>query len=212
MVIPRGFLALPRFYTHSVGHADHTQRKPTKPSGTCCSAYESSLYGQQDTPVVDSRNLRVVFQFAEPATPPASPNPSDYSKNPILSCNQESFQRLQCPSCPNSFSTAYNLRSHITNIHHCHQPYQCLKCPAKFNKAYNLKRHLLVHSGEKPFQCAICGSQFTQRGHWRIHVLSVHSRNDGGREAGGGREFQCGFCGDVFQSRGGLEFHALIHA
>lgn len=106
----------------------------------------------------------------------------------ICNCNFESRRALKrhllvkiknfvCDQCGLSVASAFQLRSHVQQVHsnvHIQKNFKCNECPRSFVSEANLQRHKR-RGHDKPSDnvCSICGKQFKNKEtlwhHWRIH-------------------------------------------
>lgn len=141
-------------------------------------------------PSIDFRDL-----FNPQKYPPSTSDmqaPLNSQKHPAV---------FQCTLCPNRYTRAYKLRSHLRTHADELQKYppapsnmqaplnrqkhpatfQCMLCPKRFTRSFNLKGHLRTHTDERPFVCTVCGKAFA-----RVHDCKTHERLHGGY-----KEFTC---------------------
>lgn len=83
-----------------------------------------------------------------------------------------------CKICNRTFSNAYIMRTHMTEIHALAGSFVCDidGCGQKFNRKSNLKWHKLIHDDLLPCPCLICGKSFRT-----ISGLNLHKRMHTGR-------------------------------
>ncbi|KAL8653328.1 MAG: hypothetical protein Q9226_003891 [Calogaya cf. arnoldii] len=86
---------------------------------------------------------------------------------------------FQCAICPQRFTRAYNLRSHL-RTHTDERPFVCTVCGKAFARQHDRKRHEGLHSGEKKFVPKGC--VYSSKRHSGNNVLfesRIHGRKGG---------------------------------
>uniref|UniRef100_A0A8C5LGQ5 Zinc finger protein 366 n=1 Tax=Jaculus jaculus TaxID=51337 RepID=A0A8C5LGQ5_JACJA len=140
-----------------------------------------------------------------------------------------SQKRWQCPTCDKSYTSKYNLVTHILG-HSGIKPHACGRCGKLFKQLSHLHTHMLTHQGTRPHKCQVCHKAFTQTSHLKRHMMQ-HSdvkphncrvcgrgfaypselRAHEAKHAAGGRENVCVECGLDFASLAQLKRHLTTH-
>ncbi|XP_017037002.1 zinc finger protein ZIPIC [Drosophila kikkawai] len=135
---------------------------------------------------------------------------------------------IQCPSCPEKFSSrrAYNahtkrehfpgyvcdqcgktLQSYSGFIGHLqnHEPvkqFACPVCPERFSRKFRLKHHMAWHTGETPYQCEVCSKRFVHKVALYKHKM-IHDNET--------KRLECQVCGFKTRTKAHLERHTRSH-
>ncbi|XP_039495615.1 zinc finger protein 771 [Drosophila santomea] len=135
---------------------------------------------------------------------------------------------IQCPSCPEKFSSrrAYNahtkrehfpgyvcdqcgktLQSYSGFIGHLqnHEPvkqFACPVCPERFSRKFRLKHHMAWHTGETPYQCEVCSKRFVHKVALYKHKM-IHDNET--------KRLECQVCGFKTRTKAHLERHMRSH-
>lgn len=112
----------------------------------------------------------------------------------------ERQRRWQCRMCEKSYTSKYNLVTHILG-HNGIKPHSCPHCGKLFKQPSHLQTHLLTHQGTRPHKCEVCGKAFTQTSHLKRHML-LHSDT---------KPYSCRFCGRGFAYPSELKAHEVKH-
>jgi hypothetical protein len=121
------------------------------------------------------------FSAAQPTTTLAE---SHNSFSPFDQAIPKRPVTFQCSLCPERFTRAYNLASHLRTTHTNERPLVCSICGKAFTSQHNWKRHESIHSGQKRFTCGGilkngnkwgCGLQYAQ-----VDQLAYHFRSQAG--------------------------------
>ena len=79
-------------------------------------------------------------------------------------------KRWQCPNCEKSYTSKYNLVTHILG-HSGIKPHACSRCGKLFKQLSHLHTHMLTHQGTRPHKCQVCHKAFTQTSHLKRHMM-----------------------------------------
>ncbi|XP_017858044.1 PREDICTED: zinc finger protein 771 [Drosophila arizonae] len=135
---------------------------------------------------------------------------------------------IQCPSCPEQFSSrrAYNahtkrehfpgyvcdqcgktLQSYSGFIGHLqnHEPvkqFECPHCGERFSRKFRLKHHMAWHTGETPYQCEVCSKRFVHKVALYKHKM-IHDSES--------KRLECQVCGFKTRTKAHLERHTRSH-
>lgn len=135
---------------------------------------------------------------------------------------------IQCPSCPEQFSSrrAYNahtkrehfpgyvcdqcgktLQSYSGFIGHLqnHEPvkqFECPHCGERFSRKFRLKHHMAWHTGETPYQCEVCSKRFVHKVALYKHKM-IHDTDS--------KRLECQVCGFKTRTKAHLERHTRSH-
>ncbi|KAL7731169.1 hypothetical protein ACLKA6_014361 [Drosophila palustris] len=135
---------------------------------------------------------------------------------------------IQCPSCPEQFSSrrAYNahtkrehfpgyvcdqcgktLQSYSGFIGHLqnHEPvkqFECPHCGERFSRKFRLKHHMAWHTGETPYQCEVCSKRFVHKVALYKHKM-IHDNES--------KRLECQVCGFKTRTKAHLERHMRSH-
>ncbi|KAH8417545.1 hypothetical protein KR222_001661 [Zaprionus bogoriensis] len=135
---------------------------------------------------------------------------------------------IQCPSCPEQFSSrrAYNahtkrehfpgyvcdqcgktLQSYSGFIGHLqnHEPvkqFECPHCGERFSRKFRLKHHMAWHTGETPYQCEVCSKRFVHKVALYKHKM-IHDTDS--------KRLECQVCGFKTRTKAHLERHMRSH-
>ncbi|KAM5264208.1 zinc finger protein 366 [Ctenodactylus gundi] len=110
-------------------------------------------------------------------------------------------KRWQCPTCDKSYTSKYNLVTHILG-HSGIKPYTCGRCGKLFKQLSHLHTHMLTHQGARPHKCQVCHKAFTQTSHLKRHMMQ-HSDV---------KPHNCRVCGRGFAYPSELRAHEAKHA
>lgn len=110
-------------------------------------------------------------------------------------------KRWQCPSCDKSYTSKYNLVTHILG-HSGIKPHACTRCGKLFKQLSHLHTHMLTHQGTRPHKCQVCHKAFTQTSHLKRHMMQ-HSEV---------KPHSCRVCGRGFAYPSELKAHEAKHA
>ncbi|KAK3609372.1 hypothetical protein CHS0354_036610 [Potamilus streckersoni] len=99
-----------------------------------------------------------------------------FSSSQYLSISSKTYQncfgRLQCLSCPKSFSNHHQLQIHA--VYHSEPMFKCLMCDKAFYHMYRWQVHQILHTGMPQYVCRICNRSFlfsfSLRMHMRLHT------------------------------------------
>lgn len=109
-------------------------------------------------------------------------------------------KRWQCRICEKSYTSKYNLVTHILG-HNGIKPHGCHLCGKLFKQLSHLHTHLLTHQGVRPHKCHVCHKAFTQTSHLKRHMMQ-HSDV---------KPYSCSICGRGFAYPSELRAHELKH-
>ncbi|KAL4617549.1 zinc finger protein 366 [Arapaima gigas] len=109
-------------------------------------------------------------------------------------------KRWQCRMCEKSYTSKYNLVTHILG-HSGIKPHGCNLCGKLFKQLSHLHTHMLTHQGARPHKCQVCRKAFTQTSHLKRHMMQ-HSDV---------KPHSCGVCGRGFAYPSELRAHELKH-
>ncbi|XP_067827697.1 zinc finger protein 710a isoform X2 [Heptranchias perlo] len=112
----------------------------------------------------------------------------------------EGQKRWQCRLCEKSYTSKYNLVTHILG-HSGIKPHECQHCHKLFKQPSHLQMHLLTHEGIRPHKCEVCNKAFTQTSHLKRHML-LHSDI---------KPYSCRVCGRGFAYPSELKAHEAKH-
>ncbi|XP_037657824.1 zinc finger protein 366 isoform X2 [Choloepus didactylus] len=112
-----------------------------------------------------------------------------------------SQKRWQCPTCDKSYTSKYNLVTHILG-HSGIKPHACTRCGKLFKQLSHLHTHMLTHQGTRPHKCQVCHKAFTQTSHLKRHMMQ-HSEV---------KPHNCRVCGRGFAYPSELKAHEAKHA
>ncbi|XP_062941142.1 zinc finger protein 366 [Cynocephalus volans] len=110
-------------------------------------------------------------------------------------------KRWQCPTCDKSYTSKYNLVTHILG-HSGIKPHACARCGKLFKQLSHLHTHMLTHQGTRPHKCQVCHKAFTQTSHLKRHMMQ-HSEV---------KPHNCRVCGRGFAYPSELKAHEAKHA
>ncbi|XP_066887220.1 zinc finger protein 366 isoform X1 [Kogia breviceps] len=110
-------------------------------------------------------------------------------------------KRWQCPTCEKSYTSKYNLVTHILG-HSGIKPHACSRCGKLFKQLSHLHTHMLTHQGTRPHKCQVCHKAFTQTSHLKRHMMQ-HSEV---------KPHNCRVCGRGFAYPSELKAHEAKHA
>ncbi|XP_048358572.1 zinc finger protein 366 [Sphaerodactylus townsendi] len=109
-------------------------------------------------------------------------------------------KRWQCPMCDKSYTSKYNLVTHILG-HSGIKPHACSRCGKLFKQLSHLHTHMLTHQGTRPHKCQVCHKAFTQTSHLKRHMMQ-HSDV---------KPYSCRICGRGFAYPSELKGHESKH-
>ncbi|XP_003216371.2 zinc finger protein 366 [Anolis carolinensis] len=109
-------------------------------------------------------------------------------------------KRWQCPMCDKSYTSKYNLVTHILG-HSGIKPHACSRCGKLFKQLSHLHTHMLTHQGTRPHKCQVCHKAFTQTSHLKRHMMQ-HSEV---------KPYSCRICGRGFAYPSELKAHESKH-
>ncbi|XP_061477166.1 zinc finger protein 366 [Rhineura floridana] len=109
-------------------------------------------------------------------------------------------KRWQCPMCDKSYTSKYNLVTHILG-HSGIKPHACSRCGKLFKQLSHLHTHMLTHQGTRPHKCQVCHKAFTQTSHLKRHMMQ-HSDI---------KPYSCRICGRGFAYPSELKAHESKH-
>ncbi|XP_006875332.1 PREDICTED: zinc finger protein 366-like [Chrysochloris asiatica] len=168
------------------------------------------------TPFPFSRHTFLPKQPPEPLLPPrkAEPQESEEIKQKVerVDVNVQiddsyyvdvggSQKRWQCPTCEKSYTSKYNLVTHILG-HSGIKPHACTRCGKLFKQLSHLHTHMLTHQGTRPHKCQVCHKAFTQTSHLKRHMMQ-HSEV---------KPHNCRVCSRGFAYPSELKAHEAKHA
>ena len=107
---------------------------------------------------------------------------------------------FMCPTCGRSFTQKNSYRQHA-NVHAGIKPYVCDQCGKAFSYEKSLKEHKFIHDGIRRFQCPVCQKYFLQSTSLRIHI-KIHNET---------RDHICATCGKGFTQKQALIRHERLH-
>ncbi|ELR56802.1 Zinc finger protein 710 [Bos mutus] len=107
-------------------------------------------------------------------------------------------KRWQCRMCEKSYTSKYNLVTHILGHNGIKS---CPHCSKLFKQPSHLQTHLLTHQGTRPHKCQVCQKAFTQTSHLKRHML-LHSEV---------KPYSCHFCGRGLAYPSELKAHEVKH-
>uniref|UniRef100_A0A8C6N412 Zinc finger protein 366 n=1 Tax=Mus spicilegus TaxID=10103 RepID=A0A8C6N412_MUSSI len=110
-------------------------------------------------------------------------------------------KRWQCPTCEKSYTSKYNLVTHILG-HSGIKPHACSRCGKLFKQLSHLHTHMLTHQGTRPHKCQVCHKAFTQTSHLKRHMMQ-HSEV---------KPHNCRVCSRGFAYPSELKAHEAKHA
>lgn len=110
-------------------------------------------------------------------------------------------KRWQCPTCDKSYTSKYNLVTHILG-HSGIKPHACSRCGKLFKQLSHLHTHMLTHQGTRPHKCQVCHKAFTQTSHLKRHMMQ-HSEV---------KPHNCRVCSRGFAYPSELKAHEAKHA
>ncbi|XP_075399156.1 zinc finger protein 366 [Tenrec ecaudatus] len=110
-------------------------------------------------------------------------------------------KRWQCPTCEKSYTSKYNLVTHILG-HSGIKPHACTRCGKLFKQLSHLHTHMLTHQGTRPHKCQVCHKAFTQTSHLKRHMMQ-HSEV---------KPHNCRVCSRGFAYPSELKAHEAKHA
>ncbi|KAL6043857.1 hypothetical protein STEG23_011813 [Scotinomys teguina] len=110
-------------------------------------------------------------------------------------------KRWQCPTCDKSYTSKYNLVTHILG-HSGIKPHACTRCGKLFKQLSHLHTHMLTHQGTRPHKCQVCHKAFTQTSHLKRHMMQ-HSEV---------KPHNCRVCSRGFAYPSELKAHEAKHA
>jgi hypothetical protein len=149
-------------------------RSPSPPRGRNDS--RSSRGGRTSSNVSEQRDY--ILDLANPEREPLG-----YAESRR---QQKHTATFQCTLCPEKFTRAYNLRSHL-RTHTEERPFVCTVCGKAFARQHDRKRHEGLHAGEKKFVCrgdlqgSISASWGCGRRFARVEALGRHFKSEVGR-------------------------------
>uniref|UniRef100_A0A8C0XJI1 Zinc finger protein 366 n=1 Tax=Castor canadensis TaxID=51338 RepID=A0A8C0XJI1_CASCN len=167
------------------------------------------------SPFPFGRHAFLPKQPPEPALPPkAEPQDSEETKQKVERVDvnvqiDDSYyvdvggaqKRWQCPTCEKSYTSKYNLVTHILG-HNGIKPHACTRCGKLFKQLSHLHTHMLTHQGTRPHKCQVCHKAFTQTSHLKRHMMQ-HSEV---------KPHNCRVCGRGFAYPSELKAHEAKHA
>ena len=107
---------------------------------------------------------------------------------------------FMCPTCGRTFTQKNSYRQHA-NVHAGIKPYVCDQCGKAFSYEKSLKEHKFIHDGIRRFQCPVCQKYFLQSTSLRIHI-KIHNDT---------RDHICSTCGKGFTQKQALIRHERLH-
>nr|XP_010947610.1 PREDICTED: LOW QUALITY PROTEIN: zinc finger protein 366 [Camelus bactrianus] len=167
------------------------------------------------SPFPFSRHTFLPKQLPEPLLPrKAEPQESEETKQKVERVDvnvqiDDSYyvdvggaqKRWQCPTCEKSYTSKYNLVTHILG-HSGIKPHACSRCGKLFKQLSHLHTHMLTHQGMRPHKCQVCHKAFTQTSHLKRHMMQ-HSEV---------KPHNCRVCGRGFAYPSELKAHEAKHA
>ncbi|EDW59250.1 zinc finger protein ZIPIC [Drosophila virilis] len=135
---------------------------------------------------------------------------------------------IQCPSCPEQFSSRRSYNAHTKREHfpgyvcdQCgktlqsysgfighlqnHEPvkqFECPHCGERFSRKFRLKHHMAWHTGETPYQCEVCSKRFVHKVALYKHKM-IHDNES--------KRLECQVCGFKTRTKAHLERHTRSH-
>lgn len=135
---------------------------------------------------------------------------------------------IQCPSCPEQFSSRRSYNAHTKREHfpgyvcdQCgktlqsysgfighlqnHEPvkqFECPHCGERFSRKFRLKHHMAWHTGETPYQCEVCSKRFVHKVALYKHKM-IHDSES--------KRLECQVCGFKTRTKAHLERHTRSH-
>ncbi|KAH8383286.1 hypothetical protein KR009_007719 [Drosophila setifemur] len=135
---------------------------------------------------------------------------------------------IQCPSCPEKFTSRRGYNAHTKREHfpgyvcdQCgktlqsysgfighlqnHEPvkqFACPVCPERFSRKFRLKHHMAWHTGETPYQCEVCSKRFVHKVALYKHKM-IHDNET--------KRLECQVCGFKTRTKAHLERHTRSH-
>ncbi|EDV93194.1 zinc finger and SCAN domain-containing protein 31 [Drosophila grimshawi] len=135
---------------------------------------------------------------------------------------------IQCPSCPEQFSSRRSYNAHTKREHfpgyvcdQCgktlqsysgfighlqnHEPvkqFECPHCGERFSRKFRLKHHMAWHTGETPYQCEVCSKRFVHKVALYKHKM-IHDTDS--------KRLECQVCGFKTRTKAHLERHTRSH-
>uniref|UniRef100_A0A3Q3WZC7 C2H2-type domain-containing protein n=1 Tax=Mola mola TaxID=94237 RepID=A0A3Q3WZC7_MOLML len=89
-----------------------------------------------------------------------------------------------CLLCSDTFATAENLSTHISDCHNQPDFLKCSTCGKNFSTLRNLKKHKLLHKGTSSHHCVSCNASFSSRSALKTHLKTHGTRPSVPRPAG----------------------------
>lgn len=79
--------------------------------------------------------------------------------------------RCEHEGCDRTFTTTFNLRRHIKQVHQLQVKFKCMYCQKYLSSKQNLKDHLNTHTGARPYHCdwPNCKAEFRQLSLFYLH-------------------------------------------
>eukprot|EP00183_Erythrolobus_madagascarensis_P003002 CAMPEP_0185852898 /NCGR_PEP_ID=MMETSP1354-20130828/16771_1 /TAXON_ID=708628 /ORGANISM="Erythrolobus madagascarensis, Strain CCMP3276" /LENGTH=312 /DNA_ID=CAMNT_0028554269 /DNA_START=385 /DNA_END=1320 /DNA_ORIENTATION=- len=139
----------------------------------------------------------------ETRTDPPSTSLLSKRKRGAVSGNEDSLgtkPRLQCSLCLKNFTSSFNLKRHITSVHHGDRSFECEICHMRFKLKENLVSHArCVHRiGARRYTCHCCGKDFARKGNLERHFVEQHTAV---------KPHSCGQCDKKFGTKYNLDIH-----
>ena len=84
-----------------------------------------------------------------------------------------------CETCSKDFSTNYQLKRHVNNIHAVNNEniFQCSICDKVFSKKMLLKKHETTFHRVPTKKCDFCGKCFKETSKLNVHIKRVHEKS-----------------------------------
>ena len=112
-----------------------------------------------------------------------------------------------CETCNHTFRKNYQLKVHISRVHHSEKPFKCNICGKPFASKQRKKSHVeAIHEGKKlsanRLNCDLCKKSFASKQRLNSHVASIHEGNKPIVN-----RLECSFCDSTFASKQRLKTH-----
>ena len=103
----------------------------------------------------------------------------DLNMTRIKDCNGESNRKVyQCDICPQTRTTAEQLKTHKLEVHEKKKRHHCTRCDFKSYRKDTVDRHLkAIHLKIKDWKCEACNRGFIIRHQIQRNNNKVHKTN-----------------------------------